>query len=72
MIKDHKKEWSKGFTKGKVIIMVSMLNSDALTNSGIFEEVTMDETAWENNKIVMIVDASLIISVDGLVTSGMF
>ena len=51
-----KKEWSKGFTKDKVRIMVRMLKSDALTNSGIFEEVTMDETAWENNKIVMIMD----------------
>ena len=70
MIKDHRMEWSKRLPK-KGRIMVCMLKRDSLASSGIFEEIAINNTTWENNKIVMVVDASLIISIGGLVTGGM-
>ena len=52
--------------------MVQMLKSDSLTNSDTFEKVAMNDSIWDNNKVFMIVDASLVISVHGFITDGMF
>ena len=49
-----------------------MLKSDFLRNSDAFEVVAMDDFIWDNCKIATVIDTSLVISVDGFVTDGMF
>ena len=50
--------------------MVQMLKNDSLTNSNTFEKVAMNDSTWDNNKVSMIVDASIVLSVHGSITDG--
>ena len=72
MIEDDQRDWCQNLPKNKFRIMVQMLKSDSLTNSDIFEKVAMNDSTWDNNKVYMIVDDSLVLSVHGSITDGMF
>ena len=72
MIKDDQREWFRNLPKNKFRIMVRILKSDSLKNCDTFEEVAITYSIWDSSKISMVVDASLVISVDRYVTDGMF
>ena len=49
-----------------------MLESDSFTSCDTSEEVSMNDSIWDNIKIYIMVDASAVVSVDGCVTGSMF
>lgn len=49
-----------------------MFKSGSLTNSDTLKKVATNDSIWNNNKVSMTIDASLVISVHGSITDGMF
>ena len=52
--------------------MVQIIKSDLLTNTNIFENIAMNDSVWDDNKVSIIVNISLVISVHGYITNEMF
>lgn len=49
-----------------------MFKSGSLTNSDTLKKVATNDSIWNNNKVSMTIDASLVISVHGSITDGIF